>query len=220
MKTTRVVTTTLAEKPPTFEIVKAEARVDLARMRAITGKLRAEGERVQKLTIDNDEEEQDAARRLAALKLADAEVKAMLAGYKRPFLDVTQGLDKTSKPDRDDLAFVIGAFTSIIGDYNAKKLTARREALAEAQAAARQRDSAAVTASLNERRELAQQSLPGVKVKLKWMAVVTDPELVPRVWCCPDEKSLNAHARGFDENDTPPPIEGVEFNLVGGSTLK
>lgn len=206
--------------PLTYEIVKAEARVDLTYLASLTAGLRAEGERVRTLTVDDDTEELQAAARLAVLKLADGGFREMIAANKRPFLDVTQGLDKMTKPGRDDLAFVIGAYTAIIGDYNARKLEARREALAEAQAAARQRDSAAVTEALNTRQELAKQKLDGVTVKLRWLATVVDPEQVPRQWCAPDEKAIAAHARSFTENDTPEPIPGVEFQLVGGSTLR
>lgn len=204
----------------TFEIKKAETRVDLAKLASLTSGLRAEAERVRALTVDNDAEEQQAAARLGALKLADAGLRELIATSKRPFLDVTQALDKMTKAGRDDLAAAIGAYTSIIGAYNARKLEARREALAEAQAAARQRDTAAVTEALNVRQENAKQKLDGVAVKLRWIATVVDPELVPREWCTPDEKAINAHARGFTENDTPAPIAGVEFQLVGGSTLR
>ena len=117
------------------------------------------------------------------------------------------------------MAFAIGAYTSILGTYNAAKLQARREELAKAQAAARLRDPAATTQALNARQELAPQKLEGVKVKLKWAATITDPELVPREWCCPDESAINAHARSFKENDQPEPIPGVAFDLVGSSSL-
>lgn len=200
---------------PTFEIVKAETRLDLAKLASLTAGLRSEGERVRALTVDDDAEEQQAAARLAVLKAADAALKEMIATGKRPFLDVTQGLDKMTKPGRDDLAFVIGAYVAIIGGYNTRKLEARREALADAQAAARQRDTAAVTEALNVRQENTQQKLDGVRVKLKWIATVVDPELVPREWCKPDDQAIGAHARGFQENDTPTPIAGVEFQLVG-----
>ncbi len=204
----------------TTEIQKAETRVDMGLLRGLTAGLRKEAERVRTLTIDDDAEEVQAAARLAVLKRTDADLKAMIAQHKRPFLDVTQALDKMTKAGRDDLAAAIGAFTAIIGDYNARKLQARREALAEAQAAARQRDSAGVTEALNVRQENAKQKLDGVAVKLKWQATIVDPEQVPRPWCIPDESAINAYARGFSENDEPSPIPGVEFRLVGGSTLK
>lgn len=205
---------------PAFEIKKAETRFDLGMLASLTSGLRTEGERVRTLTVDDDAEEQQAAARLAVLKTADAQLRELIAVSKRPFLDVTQALDKMTKAGRDDLAFAIGAYTSIIGAYNAGKLEARRGALAKAQAAARQRDTAAVTQALNVRQENAKQKLDGVAVKLKWLATVVDPEQVPREWCTPDEPAIAAHARGFKENDTPTPIPGVEFQLVGGSTLR
>ncbi len=198
-----------------YEIKKAETRVDLAHLASLTAGLRAEGERVRALSVDDDAEEQQAAARLLVLKTADAQLRDLIATSKRPFLDVTQALDKMTKPGRDDLAFAIGAYTSIIGAYNSRKLEARREALAEAQAAARQRDTAAVTEALNVRQENAKQKLDGVTVKLRWLATIVDPEQVPREWCCPDEQAIGAHARQCKETDTPEPIPGVEFQLVG-----
>lgn len=203
-----------------IQIIKAQTKLDLARVASITAGLRAEGQRTQKLTVDNDEEEQEAGARLAQLKKLDKDFKALIATSKRPFLDVTQTVDKITKPGRDDIAFAIAAYTAIIGEYNVKKLEARREALAEAQEAARHRDTEAVTDALNVRQENEKQKLDGVSIKLRWEATIVDPDAVPRDWCCPDERAIAAHARQYAENDTPDPIAGVEFKLVGGSSLR
>lgn len=204
----------------TTEILKADTTLDHARINALTAGLRAEAERVRTLSIDDDAEEQEAGARLADVKRLDKDLKALIAGFKRPFLDVTQKVDKITKTGRDDVAALIGALTAVLGDYNVRKLEARREALAEAQAAAQQRDSRAATQALNARQANEKQKLAGVSVRLRWIATVVDADAVPRAWCCPDQSALSEHARQYAETDPPEPIPGVEFSLVGGSTLR
>lgn len=48
----------------------------------------------------------------------------------------------------------------------------------------------------------------GVSYKDNWTAVITDPNLVPREWCVPDEKALNAFAKSTKGTKQVP---GVEF---------
>lgn len=198
----------------------AETTVDLVALKALTAGLRDEAERVRKLTVDDDAEEQQAAAKLAQHKRTDKALKELIAKHKRPFLDVTQALDRMSKQGRDDLAAVIAAYTAILGAYNARKLEARREALAEAQAALQQRDTEGATEALNVRANNAQQKLDGVAIKMRWKATVINPEEVPRAWCCPDQSALDDHAAECDESTEPTPIPGVHFELVAGSRLK
>ncbi len=214
--TTQVVRTDLA-KPITATFDVEAARQKLS---ALTAGLRAEGENVQRLAIDDDSEEAEAGARLREIKLLDKGLSEFLAQVKRPFLDVTQAVDKLSKPGRDDLAFLISALTGVLGAYNVRKLDARREAAAEAQAAARARDTHAVTLALNAKHDAGKQKLDGLSVKLKWRATVVDADAVPRQWCEPNEAEIQRHARAFSEKETPTPIDGVVFELVGGSTLR
>jgi hypothetical protein len=48
----------------------------------------------------------------------------------------------------------------------------------------------------------------GVSFKDNWVAIITDANLVPREWCIPDEKSLNAFAKSSKGTKQ---IPGVEF---------
>jgi hypothetical protein len=53
--------------------------------------------------------------------------------------------------------------------------------------------------------------LQGTSVREVWAAVITDPNLVPREWCVPDEKKIAAVARATKPDVTPTPIPGVTF---------
>ncbi len=48
----------------------------------------------------------------------------------------------------------------------------------------------------------------GISYKDNWKAIVTDANLVPREWCVPDEKALNAFAKSTKGSKQVP---GVEF---------
>lgn len=55
---------------------------------------------------------------------------------------------------------------------------------------------------------------PGVSVKAQWDYEIEDPDLVPREYCSPDVKKLNARVAMADTARTPPrPIPGLRFFL-------
>lgn len=53
--------------------------------------------------------------------------------------------------------------------------------------------------------------LAGTSVREVWTATICKPDLVPREWCTPDEKRINAMARATKPDEIPPGIPGVMF---------
>ena len=198
-------------------ITALEARhsFDVARMGGITAGLRAEGERVRTYKIADDAEEQEAADRLREVAGLEKDLAALIAEAKRPFLDVTQRIDRMVKAGKDDIAFCRAALFSCIEAYRVTQAHARSEAQRTAQQEARARNTPALTTALQTMQDTAPQKLDGVGVKLVWRAEVVDVDAVPREWCVPDERALSQHAAAAPgrANTPPAPIAGVRLTL-------
>ncbi len=106
-----------------------------------------------------------------------------------------------------------------LGAYEDAKLAYRQQALQAAQQSYLAGDTGAATQALAVMNELGGDGPAGISLGKKWVAKIVNPELVPREWCCPDEKEINRHARETPAHETPQ-IPGVEFVLEHTSTVR
>lgn len=198
-----------------LQTLEAKHSLDVASIARLTAGLKAEAAAVSKITIDTEEDEQEAGARLVEVKRLGKDLADLIAQAKRPFLDVTQAVDKLTKPGRDDIAALTKALTDVIGKYRVQLATQRSKALEAARDAAVERDTKAITTALNEAQDATPQKLDNLGVKLVWKVKRIAEDLVPRDWCIPDEKRITAHAKQYrgTPDDPPAPIPGVIFEL-------
>lgn len=199
----------------TQQILKAEHKLDVAGIAKLTAGLRDEAKQVTQLTIESEEDEQEAGARLVEVKQLGKGLTDLIATAKRPFLDVTQAIDKLTKPGRDDIAALQKALTDVIGKYRVELAQTRVKALTEARDAAGARQTEALTMALATAEEAKPQKLEGLAVKLVWTVKRIAEDMVPREWCVPDERRIAQHAKSFrgTPDDPPTPIPGVIFEL-------
>ena len=200
----------------TTQLLKAEHPLDVAAIAGLTAGLRVEAQQIAKLAIESEEEEQEAAARLVEVKSLSKGLTDLIATAKRPFLDVTQAIDRLTKAGRDDIAELQKALTGVIGTYRIQLAQTRVRALEEARNAAGARETQALAVALNEAEDARPQKLEGLAVKLVWAVKRIAEDMVPRDWCVPDEKRIAAHAKAFrgTPEDPPTPIPGVVFELT------
>ncbi len=145
------------------------------------------------------------ARRVAEVKPFNAVVKTVNNSF-TPRIERAEALKKAC-----------GVALAVRADA---KEAIRHQELEAAKEAYLAGDMNAATQALTTMNALGGKGPEGVSVGKKWVARIVHPDLVPRDWCVPDEKRINAHARLTNAGATPPPIPGVVFELEYKSTVR
>ncbi len=130
----------------------------------------------------------------------------------RPHLDALETIRAEYRAEDNWLDATITLLKSRLGHYELACQQLQREAFARAAQAHEAGDHIAARVEIATSNELARSGAPpGVSVREVWRAEIVDASLVPREWCAPDEKRINAVAKATAANDNPPPIAGVRY---------
>ncbi len=115
-------------------------------------------------------------------------------------------------PAKAALKLCADAARASLSAWNLHLAETRRQQFAAAQLAAKAGDMAKVTEALVASSAASPAKQEGVASWEVWEAEIVDPAAVPREWCNPDEKRINAHAKAAKGSGPPPAaIAGVVF---------
>lgn len=128
----------------------------------------------------------------------------------KPLNEALKNLRAIFSPAEKAVDEAIQSIKAAVLIWNRKVEEDRRQAVLNAQTVAKKSHTLA-------KHQLAKAPDPvehvtGISIKEHWVAVVEDPDLVPREWCAPDEKRLNAYAKATKGSVEVP---GVRFENVG-----
>lgn len=195
-------------------------------LQRLTHGLEKEGRFAQQYEIADDDDQHDVAERLVEWKKLAKKIDAVYEDLARSHLDALTKLRELIKPFKNLVALGLGAYTGALGSYEIEKTKRLRAAQDAAKTAARERDSKALTRSLNEvqdaqPRRLAADGGGSVSVAVVWQVDgAPDESVLPRKWMLADVKGLNKYAAEYLPTETPKPIPGVAFKLGSKQTVR
>ena len=141
-----------------------------------------------------DELEKERKKATGPLRLVEKTVNSW-------FRPVTDGYRDIEKAGKEALAA-----------WYASEREAQAKAFQAAAEAHQQGDHAAAAEALATSNDAAAARAPrGATIAEVWIATITNPPMVPREWCVPDEPRIKAVARTTPSDQIPPHIPGVTF---------
>lgn len=167
--------------------------------------------------IQNDETEaiiaefvREWARQFDALEMQRTKIT-------QPMMQAKANVDKLFKPGKDQLVALREMASKLLGDYAVVKANRQREAMAIATEAAATQAMPELTAALNIVNTPTQKTV-GVTTKARWVARVTSVEALPMRFqrTIANEEAIAAYVGRFEAHQTPDPVKGLAFELVGG----
>ena len=183
--------------PAALEIVRADAVSDLPVVQAFVIRTQAEAD--------------FAAAQLKDFLRAADEVEAKRKRATDPINASLKEIRSWFKPAEDALTACASALRGALQVWNVEQARKQREQYQLAQAAAKAGDMQAVTEALVASSAAAPVKQEGIATWEVWVAYVRHPTEVPREWCEPDIKRIEAHARAAKGEAPPAPIAGVVF---------
>jgi hypothetical protein len=135
----------------------------------------------------------------------------------KPLNETKRRVDALFKPGLDELAGLRKLASDLLGAYEVLKANRQREAMAIATEAAQTGQVQVLTGALQIANAPATKNA-GVSVKARWVARVTSVEALPMRFqrTVADEEAISAYVGRFEPHQTPDPVKGLAFELVGG----
>lgn len=150
--------------------------------------------------------------------------KATDAEFKRNAAPVKAALDRIGDAFRPRLSTAKALKERLgkeLASYQIRKRDVARALLQASAEAHLQGDHRRAAEALADMAALSPNSKPdGITFKATWKARVVAAELVPRAYCVPSEAVLNRSVKDVPADETPEPVEGVEFYLETGATVR
>lgn len=137
-------------------------------------------------------------------------IELMRTGATKPLLESKRTVDGWFKPITDDMKALREQLLRSVATWIEAEKARHALAMQEAAVAHSAGDEEKRNTALAVVNEAAAAKKPkGVSYKQKWVAVVVDPDKVPREFCSPDVRKLAQYAAGCEGE--PAPVEGVRF---------
>jgi hypothetical protein len=135
----------------------------------------------------------------------------------KPLNETKRRVDALFKPGLDELAGLRKLASELLGAFEVLKANRQREAMAIATEAAQTGAVQVLTGALQIANAPATKNA-GVSVKARWVARVTSVEALPMRFqrTVADEEAISAYVGKFEPHQTPDPVKGLAFELVGG----
>lgn len=170
-------------------------------------------EAAQEIPILSDETAAVYAENLreAKAKLKDLEAKRL--SVVTPLNQAHDAVQALFREPKQAVQGLIDFIESRLRTWTIAKHRAQQKALTAAAEAANARDGEKLTQALQASSAAAPVKLQGVSIKPKWVGRIINPGMVPREYCVPDQKLIDAHAKRYGVDETPEPVAGVKFEL-------
>lgn len=159
---------------------------------------------------------QDDADRASQLRHGLKEERKAIEGLRKPIADQIRAALNTFnamfKPSVELIDEALSDIDRAISEWALAAKERQRKAFAEAAQLTIAGEHTAARELLAVSNEAAAKVAPrGTSVREVWHAEINNPAAVPRDWCVPDEKRIQAMARATPDNQQPTPIDGVHY---------
>lgn len=191
--------------------VTASSKFDPALLEKLTARFDKETELIRSTTLDNDEDQETSAARLVQVKALAKKFEATYKELRRPHNEALKRIAELVKPYERKVVLLVGAYSSLLQDYEIAKAERASAALAIAREAAAERDTETVTQALNVVKDNDASKLAGVSIKVKWVIKRVVADLLPEEYTLrvANMPKLEEIAANTPEHEEPPIIPGV-----------
>jgi hypothetical protein len=167
---------------------------------------------LETLAVTDQPSAQVAADFLGDLQDELKSIEEMKQSALKPLRASEQTIRGWFKPLEAALGETIALVKSKLGKYELDARDAQRAAFAEASKHHAAGEHIEARAKIEESNELAtKRKAKGASAREVWEAQIADAGAIPREWCVPDVKRIEAMARATPAASEPTPIPGVTF---------
>lgn len=162
----------------------------------------------QTVVITNDVEYEQAAQLLLNIKDRHKTVDAKRKEFTQPLYDLQKKINAFFNKPLRDYDQAMRTLKAAMGKYHEEKEKRRQEALQAAQQAAAEQEKATFVQAMEKAADNIAPEAKGTHTRDVILFEITDPSLVPREFCSPDEKKISA---AIDNTGEHAKIAGVRI---------